>query len=112
MRSTKPRSSTGAGVRTASPRNLSDQEEQRDRQRQRIREPSDPVADSRDAAAQDQPGLVAEPAEPAGAPPELAPGHPVGRALQLQGGVRDPRPRGPQAGRLRGYYDVAGLVAS
>src|SRR3954453_2718572 len=111
MRSTKPRSSTGAGVRTASPRNLSYQEEQRDRQRQRIREPSDSVPDSRDAAAEDQPGLVAEPAEPAGPPPELAPGHPAGGAIQLQGGVRDPRSRGAQAGRLRGDDDVAGLVA-
>ena len=41
---------------------------------QREREPSNPRPDSQAAPAQDEPGLVAEPAGPVGPPPALAPG--------------------------------------
>ena len=62
-------------------------------------------------SAQDEQGLVAEPAGPLGAPPALAPVQSDGRGLQLRGGVQDPRPRGAEARPHRGDDDVAGLVA-
>ena len=58
-----------------------------------------------------EPGLVAEPARPVGAPPARGRGRPDGRRLRLRGGVRDPRRRRAEAGRRRGDDDVAGLVA-
>ena len=63
------------------------------------------------ASAQDEPGLVAESAGPAGSPPALAQVQSDGRGLQLRRRVQDPRPRGAEAGRHRGDDDVAGLVA-
>ena len=44
-----------------------------------------PSPDRQARPAQDQPGLVAEPAGPAGAPPALAAGQPDGRGLRLRG---------------------------
>ena len=67
--------------------------------------------DSQAAPAQDEPGLVAESAGPAGSPPALAPVQSDGRGLRLRRGVQDPRPRRAEAGHLRGDDDVAGLVA-
>ena len=73
--------------------------------------PAIPAPDPQAAPAQVEPGLVAEPAEPAGPPPALAPVQPDGRGLRLRRGVQDPRRRGAEAGRHRGDDDVAGLVA-
>ena len=79
--------------------------------RQREREPGHPLPDSQGDAAQVEPGLVAESAEPAGSPPALAPVQPDGRGLRLRRGVQDPRRRRAEAGHRRGDDDVAGLVA-
>ena len=59
-------------------------EQRRDRARQREREPGDPVAPSPGAPAEDEPGLVAQPAGPVGPAPALAPRQPAGRELRLQ----------------------------
>src|ERR671910_3680142 len=96
-RSTKPRSSTGADVPSASRRPPSherpataitrkhrvEEKDRRDRERQREREPSNPFAHSQAGSAPDEPGLVAESAEPAGPPPALASVQSAGRGLQL-----------------------------
>ena len=62
-------------------------------------------------SAEDQPGLVAQPAQAEGPAPALTPDQPDGRGVQLRRGVQDPRRRRPEAGRLRGDDDLAGLVA-
>ena len=58
-----------------------------------------------------QPGLVAQPARPAGAAPALARGQPAGRGLRLRRGVRRARRRGAQARHQAGADHLAGLVA-
>ena len=58
-----------------------------------------------------QPGLVAEPAEPAGAPPALAKGNPLGEDFSYAEAFADARRRGAEARRRRGDDDLAGLVA-
>ena len=66
-------------------------EESPDR-RTHVSESENPAIDAptpEDGPAQDQPGLVAQPARPAGAAPALAPGQPAGRGLRLRRGVRD-----------------------
>ena len=66
----------------------------RARRRRRVRsvsESENPAIPSPDAQAEpaaDQPGLVAEPARPDGAPPALAQAEPAGRRLRLRRGVR------------------------
>ena len=125
-RSTRPRSSTGAGAPTASRRGHrgitepSTEPAIRPRPRRRTdvtdhgSESENPVIPAPTPSAtrpQDEPGLVAEPARPAGPPPALAAVQPDGRGLRLRRGVQDPRRRGAEAGPLRGDDDVAGLVA-
>ena len=56
-------------------------------------------------------GLVAEPAEPQGSPPELRPVQSDGRGVQLRRGVQEARPGGREAGPLRADDRLAGLVA-
>ena len=60
---------------------------------------------------QDEPGLVAESAEPTGSSPALAAVQSDGRGVQLRRRVQDSRPRRAEAGRHQGDDDVAGLVA-
>ena len=55
--------------------------------------PAIPSPTSERAASEDEPGLVAQPARPRGAPPALRLVEPDGRGLRLRRGVRDPRPR-------------------
>ena len=59
----------------------------------------------------DEPGLVAEPARPVGAPPALAARQPAGRGLRLRRGVRGPRRRGAEGRHHRRAHHLAGLVA-
>src|SRR3954463_15823467 len=59
-----------------------------DEKRERVREPRDPFPNSENDPTEDEPGLVAEPARSAGAPPALAAGDPDGRRLRLYEGVR------------------------
>src|SRR5918992_6360209 len=96
-RSTRPRSSTGAGAPS-----VSERKEQRDPKRQRKREPGDPEPDSEDVTSPPyEPGLVAESARPERSAPALVPFQPAGRGLRLRRGVQEPRPRGAEAGRRR-----------
>src|SRR5918999_5907645 len=91
-RSTRPRSSSGAGAPS-----VSERKEQRDPEHQRKREPGDPEPDPGGASAPDEPGLVAESARPERSAPALVPLEPAGRGLRLRRGVREPRPRGAEA---------------
>ena len=57
-----------------------------------VSESENPAIDApepKTGSAEDEPGLVAEPARPVGAPPALAARQPDGRGLRLRRGVRD-----------------------
>ena len=74
--------------------------QRRVRARQREREPGHPLPERHGTAY--QPGLVAEPVEPAGPQPALAGSNPMGEVVRLRRGVRRARRRGPEARRAQG----------
>src|SRR5215218_11455630 len=104
-RSTRPRSSSGAGAPSARERT-----ERHDPERQRKRKPGDPEPDAEGGSATDESGLVAESARPERSAPTLVPLEPAGRPLRLCRGVQEPRPGGAEGGPPRADDDVAGLV--
>ncbi len=62
-------------------------------------------------AADDQPRLVARPAQPQSSAPEPARGRSPGLRFRLRGGVQKARPRCSQERPLRGHDRLAGMVA-
>jgi DNA-binding transcriptional ArsR family regulator len=79
---------------------------------QREREPGDRLARTQDTNRRPpQPGLVAQPARPAGPPPALARSNPLKEDFDYKEAFAEPRRRGAQAGPHRGDDHLAGLVA-